>query len=116
MRLVCPQGSWPLLVSSLTWALTSVIACWISTPGVVMWAISARVNGLLVPSWPSSAVCPGPVANAIRVPSPDFISARPDCTETLRVEAFDLILAAKGLSRSEEHTSELQSRQYLVCR
>src|SRR3712207_7961982 len=23
---------------------------------------------------------------------------------------------AKGLSRSEEHTSELQSRQYLVCR
>src|SRR3712207_7006712 len=24
--------------------------------------------------------------------------------------------AAKGSSRSEEHTSELQSRQYLVCR
>src|SRR3712207_8482952 len=25
-------------------------------------------------------------------------------------------LAAPGLRRSEEHTSELQSRQYLVCR
>src|SRR3712207_8199944 len=25
-------------------------------------------------------------------------------------------LAEKGLKRSEEHTSELQSRQYLVCR
>ena len=41
-------------------------------PGVVMWEISPRVNGELVPSWPSSAVCPGPVAKAIRVPSPDF--------------------------------------------
>src|SRR3712207_9025464 len=29
----------------------------------------------------------------------------------VNVEAFDL-----QLSRSEEHTSELQSRQYLVCR
>src|SRR3712207_7439003 len=27
-----------------------------------------------------------------------------------------LFLAALGLPRSEEHTSELQSRQYLVCR
>src|SRR5947209_13749460 len=28
----------------------------------------------------------------------------------------DLIVAADGINRSEEHTSELQSRQYLVCR
>src|SRR5947209_16221171 len=27
-----------------------------------------------------------------------------------------LVLAGKDKSRSEEHTSELQSRQYLVCR
>src|SRR3712207_8292677 len=26
------------------------------------------------------------------------------------------LFAANGLQRSEEHTSELQSRQYLVCR
>src|SRR3712207_7372067 len=32
------------------------------------------------------------------------------------VEANDLATALKGVRRSEEHTSELQSRQYLVCR
>src|SRR3712207_7729300 len=34
-----------------------------------------------------------------------------------RVTALDwIIVAFAGLMRSEEHTSELQSRQYLVCR
>src|SRR3712207_7079577 len=32
------------------------------------------------------------------------------------VRAEALRLVAAGLNRSEEHTSELQSRQYLVCR
>jgi len=36
-----------------------------------MLSISARVKGLLLPSWPSSAVWPGPVATAISVPSPE---------------------------------------------
>src|SRR3712207_7983747 len=36
-----------------------------------------------------------------------------DCS--LVLTDHDLILLAEGL-RSEEHTSELQSRQYLVCR
>src|SRR3712207_7272150 len=40
---------------------------------------------------------------------------------TMEVEAVDegtltRILVAEGTERSEEHTSELQSRQYLVCR
>src|SRR3712207_7328730 len=30
--------------------------------------------------------------------------------------AADLVLLGVALARSEEHTSELQSRQYLVCR
>src|SRR3712207_8449722 len=30
--------------------------------------------------------------------------------------AVDLHELAQGLARSEEHTSELQSRQYIVCR
>src|SRR3712207_7834195 len=30
--------------------------------------------------------------------------------------AIDAAIAAAGSARSEEHTSELQSRQYLVCR
>src|SRR3712207_8089966 len=29
---------------------------------------------------------------------------------------LDVLLLAAGVARSEEHTSELQSRQYLVCR
>src|SRR3712207_6944750 len=32
------------------------------------------------------------------------------------VSAFVVLLASRGAARSEEHTSELQSRQYLVCR
>src|SRR3712207_7701498 len=31
-------------------------------------------------------------------------------------EAYSWILTKRSMSRSEEHTSELQSRQYLVCR
>src|SRR3712207_9190157 len=31
-------------------------------------------------------------------------------------QAADLLLHLPGRPRSEEHTSELQSRQYLVCR
>src|SRR3712207_8764231 len=33
-----------------------------------------------------------------------------------QTEPFEEALAARGVPRSEEHTSELQSRQYLVCR
>src|SRR3712207_8147496 len=36
--------------------------------------------------------------------------------EELIKEASDLLEAKIPFSRSEEHTSELQSRQYLVCR
>src|SRR3712207_6864365 len=36
--------------------------------------------------------------------------------EVLGVRAPDLLLEDGGRDRSEEHTSELQSRQYLVCR
>src|SRR3712207_7925439 len=31
-------------------------------------------------------------------------------------EIFDLVVKIHSIPRSEEHTSELQSRQYLVCR
>ena len=92
IRLVWPQGSWFLLVSSLTWARTLVIACWISTPGEAILAISARVNGLLVPASPSSAVWPGPVAKAIRVPSRISFRRGPMSTETLRVALAERIL------------------------
>src|SRR5213595_216772 len=79
------------------------MACWISTPGWAMLASSARVNGLLVPASPSSAVWPGPVAKASSVPWPDFISASPVCTLTLRVALAERIVAA-GV---EEHQLDL---------
>src|SRR3712207_8494786 len=40
---------------------------------------------------------------------------KPDFVDVLLVHA-DILLAAGDMTRSEEHTSELQSRQYLVCR
>src|SRR3712207_7969679 len=36
--------------------------------------------------------------------------------ETQTVTIKDIASKTDGLTRSEEHTSELQSRQYLVCR
>src|SRR3712207_7078929 len=41
---------------------------------------------------------------------------RPEHHEAVRLTTRPKGLAASDLTRSEEHTSELQSRQYLVCR
>src|SRR3712207_8504596 len=38
------------------------------------------------------------------------------CSVVVLIEAVDDDLPVGGQLRSEEHTSELQSRQYLVCR
>src|SRR3712207_7615419 len=50
-------------------------------------------------------------------PVPDAVKERP-CRARDRAGRLPrgLIGAGKGAARSEEHTSELQSRQYLVCR
>src|SRR3712207_7191351 len=37
-------------------------------------------------------------------------------TSTCETRSTGVSCASRGASRSEEHTSELQSRQYLVCR
>src|SRR5690606_41370903 len=39
-----------------------------------------------------------------------------DGNEDLPAQAHDLVVAEPGEGRSEEHTSELQSRENLVCR
>src|SRR3712207_8785948 len=39
-----------------------------------------------------------------------------DRASPLRDDCTGLLMPAERKSRSEEHTSELQSRQYLVCR
>src|SRR5258707_11012675 len=43
------------------------------------------------------------------------VGRRLDVSETL-LRAWRKAVLASGEARSEEHTSELQSRQYLVCR
>src|ERR1035437_4656415 len=43
-----------------------------------------------------------------------FKSARPEYPDYYRLRLKDKIIAF-AVDRSEEHTSELQSRQYLVC-
>src|SRR5258707_9757597 len=55
--------------------------------------------------------------------SPFFICARAPTTRSpsrsnskTLVSSFTSTPFARAFSRSEEHTSELQSRQYLVCR
>src|SRR3712207_8725460 len=53
-------------------------------------------------------------AEVVRVVHEEAARLRGEVVQTvLRVEVF---CAAVAQSRSEEHTSELQSRQYLVCR
>src|SRR3712207_7429110 len=48
----------------------------------------------------------------------DLLTSLPvDVTEHGHGDSVDVVLyGAKDAQRSEEHTSELQSRQYLVCR
>src|SRR3712207_9007453 len=52
----------------------------------------------------------GPVSMVARTPPPGF-QAEPGTSSTGRSTS-----SAVASMRSEEHTSELQSRQYLVCR
>src|SRR5690625_4088393 len=47
--------------------------------------------------------------------SPDFVRTSTTTAE-LSQDAVDAIAAAQGPPRSEEHTSELQSRGHIVCR
>src|SRR3712207_8232802 len=42
--------------------------------------------------------------------------SRFEAARELRAAGYDVAFNLHGGSRSEEHTSELQSRQYLVCR
>src|SRR3712207_8192734 len=62
----------------------------------------------------TSAMCSGDICSS---PCPKPVSASAGLLER-KFGSPDTLLAATGMvrSRSEEHTSELQSRQYLVCR
>src|SRR3712207_8755174 len=44
------------------------------------------------------------------------VEAHPEILEEIKSGSFSTLLGWLRENRSEEHTSELQSRQYLVCR
>src|SRR3712207_8194989 len=45
-----------------------------------------------------------------------YLPLMPLAVEQFDLRPYDLVLSSSHAVRSEEHTSELQSRQYLVCR
>src|SRR5258707_9059633 len=57
------------------------------------------------PDWPEHIAAEDPGANIGKAGRGEFV-----------VNARAAAIAAEYFPRSEEHTSELQSRQYLVCR
>src|SRR3712207_7715221 len=59
---------------------------------------------------------PWPVSKAVPAPDPPTGPPAPDAAPTRRRPAACTPSSTASPCRSEEHTSELQSRQYLVCR
>src|SRR3712207_8211391 len=59
---------------------------------------------------PSSGIAKSPAARETALFTPEAIPECPPSTELIAV------VVSGAMTRSEEHTSELQSRQYLVCR
>src|SRR3712207_7562457 len=55
-------------------------------------------------------------AASLKLPDHDHDHGRPPAKLQLGEDAEGDPLGEEGHDRSEEHTSELQSRQYLVCR
>src|SRR5690625_6876382 len=60
---------------------------------------------------PGSAIAAGTVEDTVRL----WAAFRPDLELGYMIERSEAI-AAETVARSEEHTSELQSRGHLVCR
>src|SRR3712207_7162005 len=56
------------------------------------------------------------IANRAPAPKRGRISSVPEAIELLTPSGVEALAARTATFRSEEHTSELQSRQYLVCR
>src|SRR3712207_8051492 len=67
------------------------------------------------PRRPARAGAPGPFRSSTGEPPPDSDAGTPPSAIIGR-EVRSMQLGVESEYRSEEHTSELQSRQYLVCR
>src|SRR5690606_40705653 len=60
-----------------------------------------------------------PAAHVLRVAQPDMrklVTAHRECVDVARPPAHRVVRVMSTHYRSEEHTSELQSRENLVCR
>src|SRR3712207_7150258 len=78
-----------------------------SLPDGLAWPVSTSAI-----QWPASDPPNHPCTMAFTRSAHGMATALPDMFTTTRF----LLALAKASIRSEEHTSELQSRQYLVCR
>src|SRR3712207_7117911 len=72
-------------------------------------------SGSLANSSRSSGVFTGPGHSAF-TRTPWRANCTPSSRESASTPPFDAVYEICEVARSEEHTSELQSRQYLVCR
>src|SRR3712207_7385598 len=77
-------------------------------PGVGKRSVAYRLGAELV-----SAGDEGARDRALRGLHPDLDEVEPEGQFTTIGQVREVV---RGVARSEEHTSELQSRQYLVCR
>src|SRR3712207_8740818 len=81
--------------------------------------LSHAVSRLEERGWVRRQVCPDDGRGQLAVLTDEGFAAleaaAPVHVESVRTHLFDQ-LSPEQVARSEEHTSELQSRQYLVCR
>src|SRR5207249_8261045 len=76
---------------------------------------SSGHHGFVITQGSISATCPDDVVRE-NVLWPKYVIRFPLVLSTLNLERKTAASAGTGISRSEEHTSELQSRFDLVCR
>src|SRR2546426_4692817 len=77
---------------------------------------SAAISSATAHCEPSTSKPPAVVAPRERSPSPYLPAARAPAGETCAAGKYGLGLLSLGATRSEEHTSALQSPCNLVCR
>src|ERR1035437_579070 len=89
------------------------------SPGMLYWGKKKRKEG--IPQQHPPPPPPPPPQRRARVhrqSAPPAPPPRPPLGSPLRPDGqfIEELLSGEVVTRSEEHTSELQSRQYLVCR
>src|SRR3712207_7144299 len=80
-------------------------------PRSTLFPYTTLFRSMLLEDWGMHVVCAGAFDEVAEILSRGLVSSL-----DLVLTDYRLPNSATGAQRSEEHTSELQSRQYLVCR